>query len=271
MMTIRERPNGCERGGFTLVELLVVISIITLLVSILMPALGKAREHAQRVYCAASLHSMGLVYIYYGEDGDGWLPWPRYSYNFPYTLHYAGRTDLNNGELIRFAGYWMVPYIESDGEIFFCPSAKHRLKKDDYWPNRWPTSQEEAVSKSMVTHYTHYMYLSRNVAWSRGMQNPERYSDPPGTLLASDLAATATSPQYDYLEMTNHRKRGYNTYDSSEEMMGMNALYLDGHVKWETYLPNVVSKGEVQYWLPEYLPPSVGRIRKPYRYRPDFN
>jgi len=33
MTTVRERTNGCERGGFTLVELLVVISIITLLVS----------------------------------------------------------------------------------------------------------------------------------------------------------------------------------------------------------------------------------------------
>ncbi len=86
-----------ERGsrGFTLVELLVVIASIALLVSILLPALAAAREAARRIHCASNLHSMSLVYFYYGEDGDEWLPWPVYSFNYPYNLNYPNRYDIN--------------------------------------------------------------------------------------------------------------------------------------------------------------------------------
>ncbi len=56
--------------GFTLIELLVVISIIALLVSILMPALGKAKEQAAAVACLSNVHQLALGWVTYAGDND---------------------------------------------------------------------------------------------------------------------------------------------------------------------------------------------------------
>ncbi|OHB50722.1 MAG: hypothetical protein A2Y10_18675 [Planctomycetes bacterium GWF2_41_51] len=76
--------------GFTLVELLVVISIIALLLAVMMPALSKAREQGRTVVCASNLKNYGLAINMYSNSNDGsscdtfWL----YSYK---TLSKTGR------------------------------------------------------------------------------------------------------------------------------------------------------------------------------------
>ena len=60
--------------AFTLIELLVVISIIALLLAILMPALGKAKDHAKKIGCSANLRSLAMAAILYAEDNDGLTP-----------------------------------------------------------------------------------------------------------------------------------------------------------------------------------------------------
>jgi prepilin-type N-terminal cleavage/methylation domain-containing protein len=57
-----------SRGGFTLVELLVVISIIALLISILLPSLSKARETARQVKCSANLKQFSNANHMYADD-----------------------------------------------------------------------------------------------------------------------------------------------------------------------------------------------------------
>ncbi len=65
---------GRLKSGFTLVELLVVIGIIALLISILLPALSKARQQAARTQCLSNLRQLGLTLTLYQMDNHGLNP-----------------------------------------------------------------------------------------------------------------------------------------------------------------------------------------------------
>ena len=89
---MREKPiRGCLRArsgeagrsrAFTLVELLVVIGIIALLVSILLPALNRARDAANTVKCASNLRQIGAGIANYVAENNGYLP-ATYVYDLP--------------------------------------------------------------------------------------------------------------------------------------------------------------------------------------------
>src|SRR5947209_8784167 len=67
------RRRALFRGAFTLVELLVVIGIISVLVAILLPALGAARESAKTTKCLSNLRQIGSALQQYANDHKGCL------------------------------------------------------------------------------------------------------------------------------------------------------------------------------------------------------
>ena len=130
-----------NKNAFTLIELLVVISIIALLVSILLPALGGAREGAKAVVCSSNMRQWALAVNMFAADQDDAVP-------------YAGADILSSGP----AGWWydtLGPYLSdkadsdasddiaggtwsgvyTDGwyrEIKWCPSSRQLGRYETY-------------------------------------------------------------------------------------------------------------------------------------------
>ena len=61
-------------NGFTLIELLVVIAIISLLLSIIMPAMAKVKSIAKSVTCAAGMKQISVAFNSYGMDNKEYIP-----------------------------------------------------------------------------------------------------------------------------------------------------------------------------------------------------
>ncbi|WP_428939741.1 prepilin-type N-terminal cleavage/methylation domain-containing protein [Fontivita pretiosa] len=98
--------RAVHRCAFTLVELLVVIGIIALLIAILLPALGKAREAAKTVSCTANLRSILQGMQIYAAQNDGSIPgspWTTalFVYDDPLTARLRSGIDQNCPSIVQ--------------------------------------------------------------------------------------------------------------------------------------------------------------------------
>jgi prepilin-type N-terminal cleavage/methylation domain-containing protein len=120
-----KRTRSC---GFSLIELLVVIAILSLLVGILLPALGRARHYARRMACAGNLRQVGVAIHLYADDFDDTIPFgpegrPVTGSNF-YTVtgDVTSLLSLEDGAPVGL-GLLLNKYLAQKPTVLFCPGA----------------------------------------------------------------------------------------------------------------------------------------------------
>jgi prepilin-type N-terminal cleavage/methylation domain-containing protein/prepilin-type processing-associated H-X9-DG protein len=130
-MEVRHLRNHLRRvyAGFSLVELMVVIAIISILAALLLPALARAKEKGRQVNCLGNLRQLGLaLQLYSAENGDFYPPNPDdgnliAGHDWCPGFGGAGDSDEFNPDILQDGSVCLVaPYLSGSQNIWHCPS-----------------------------------------------------------------------------------------------------------------------------------------------------
>jgi prepilin-type N-terminal cleavage/methylation domain-containing protein len=226
--------------GFTLVELLVVISIIALLLALLMPALSKSKAKATQITCLTQLKQIGLAMTMYAGDNRDLFPGPAVTGSFGYRAApgYKDPTDPRGlpekyglaAVLGKSDYYGKSPqgaYLDGQSKVWVCPSGgKTKIPiSTSYNPMMATLGNSYAFSIAAMLNYTKIYDLAKRAGsspliWDNFNYKPYTCGMP---VTKGESYFTLKESERFYPHMWSWKEQK----SQSNSMQGLNRLYFD--------------------------------------------
>jgi prepilin-type N-terminal cleavage/methylation domain-containing protein len=258
MNEIASVPKRCRNGGFTLVELLVVIGIIATLAALLTPALASAKSRVMRITCTNNLRQHGLGLALYSDTFDGKLPpavfnpevntWsgPYHSYFLYYGP--AGKpVDITKPMNL---GYLYTTKFVSTPATFYDPGLRHpdllkiRFEMRNYMSDQYAWPKADDIAAQVRGNYMYYPQ-SESPAFKEMADDQEGW-----TLVATNISQVSARRTMVTDLIYTLRTR---PHISPQGPIGLNALWGDTHVSFSTskraFDPELWDSGDDQLTL----------------------
>ncbi|MEO0965233.1 MAG: prepilin-type N-terminal cleavage/methylation domain-containing protein [Planctomycetota bacterium] len=214
--------------AFTLIELIVVISIIALLIAILLPALTSAREVARISVCKSNLRQTSLAIISYATDNKDWVP---YGYSNPGSAGsntWAGTQAW--AHTIVYGGYLpSAPYTpgNTSSEYF------NRVALDIF---ECPNRETDPGVFANILDYTPTIYLFGNAKPTNPSSSAFRMTNlaellkPTKTLMLAESRLGRASASPVHLSPGSGGQRGWIAPHGGGGQRSLNLAFMDGHI-----------------------------------------
>ncbi|WP_432798355.1 prepilin-type N-terminal cleavage/methylation domain-containing protein [Poriferisphaera sp. WC338] len=233
------------RAAFTLIELLVVISIIALLISILLPALGAARESAQTLKCKSNQRQLATAMWGYVTDFDGHFPQPA---SDSHLTAARGLSDSVNAIWFNALDY----YLDLQKKSYTSASNRNNesFKQDPIWEQFDEADQEDMRTYKMNEEFGH-ITTGGSGTWQ--FYRDTDMKQPSGTVLLFDGRAfdtpSVTTGNID--SGGSARFSGYEIYVGLRHKEGANVVFADAHVEHVKQEVRQMGSGYQGWWAGE--------------------